>query len=61
VSIYHESDYSFDLTYSPDEGGWYAEVWVLATGQDAHTTAVYARRDAALQEARTWCRTNPRQ
>lgn len=57
---YHEGDYSFDLNYSPDDGGYYSEIWVMATGQEVYTTAVYKNREAALQEARTWARTHLR-
>jgi hypothetical protein len=38
---------SFDIVYSPDDGGWYAEEYT-----SDRTTAVYATRREALDAAR---------
>lgn len=43
-----------DLTYSPDDGGWYAEVWDKATGENLHTSEASESPGTPTVEARDW-------
>jgi uncharacterized protein YegP (UPF0339 family) len=40
------------MCYSRDDGGWYAEVFVAATGATVFTTKVYTSKELARREAR---------
>jgi hypothetical protein len=40
-----------ECIYSPDEGGWYCEMWEKSSGKTVHTTAVFGRQDAAMSDA----------
>jgi hypothetical protein len=46
-----------DVVHSPDDGGWYAEVY-NHTGKTLHTTGVYPRSSQAEAYAIDWCRAN---
>jgi len=44
--------------YSPDDQGWYTEVFDKQTGEDMHSTAIYASPYRARREAERWARKN---
>jgi hypothetical protein len=46
-----EEHYRIDVTYSSDDGGYYAEVWSTKTGRELHTTDVFPTADAAREAA----------
>jgi hypothetical protein len=41
---------------SPDDGGWYAEVWWELTGKTEHTTRVYPTDEQSRKAALRWIR-----
>lgn len=44
----------YEVIYSADDGGWYAEVYDSVTGKTIHTTAVFATRYQAIKEVKDW-------
>ena len=48
---------TIDVIYSPDDGGWYAEIYGQL-GQDLHTTELADDRDMAAAEAEDWAAKN---
>lgn len=47
-----------DVTYSPDDGGYYAEVWEMETGKDLYQTRIYESAEAAQADAKHWIASN---
>lgn len=45
---------TIEVTYSPYDGGWYAEVFDASTGRTLHQTAVCRSKVEAIEEARIW-------
>lgn len=43
-----------ELVYSPDDGGWYVEIWDRNTGITLHVTRVFKDRHAARRAADKW-------
>jgi hypothetical protein len=46
-----------DITYSPDDEGWYAEIY-NHSGKTLHITELYPRRSQAQAHVIDWCRAN---
>lgn len=44
----------YDLVESPDDGGWYCEVFDPLTGRTLHLTKVYATSGEAERHALSW-------
>jgi hypothetical protein len=51
--------YKIDVIHSPDDGGYYADVWEAATGKDAHQTVVFGTPEDARDAAQRWVRRTP--
>ena len=45
---------SISVVYSPHDGGYYAEVWDVRTGETLHTTSVVSTHEKATKLAMTW-------
>lgn len=48
------SKYQIHATYSPDDGGCYAEVYERASGKTVYTTRTHPNERAARIEAMYW-------
>lgn len=46
--------FRIDTVYSPDDGGYYAEVVEQITGKTVYTTRIHKRERDAQIEARYW-------
>lgn len=45
---------AFHTVYSPDDGGYYVEIYDENTGKEMHTTDVYPDPETAIIAARKW-------
>ena len=46
--------FRLNAIYSPDDDGWYAEVWDARTGVTLFTTEVYKTKRLAIRAADAW-------
>lgn len=40
----------YSIIYSPDDGGYYGQIWSTETGKDLFITRVYRTREKAVQK-----------
>jgi hypothetical protein len=45
--------------YSVDDGGWYSEVYSIATGEELHVTGLYPTKEQARVAGLKWVREHP--
>lgn len=45
-----------EVVYSPHDGGYYAEVWGIASGRELRATQVYSSAAEAYRDATDWAR-----